>query len=144
MILFDKSTVYKIKASIGHATPETGGIIGSKDGVICKFYYDYMGCSTSTYYIPSTAVEGVIRLWYSQGYSFEGFIHSHVGRFSPTDADVKYSLEVLRWYEYEFDLYKEEILIPIVESAWNSSAFRIHGFSSDKAGELLHCKIKYN
>ena len=142
MILFDKPTASKIQSSVGRAIPETGGIIGSKNGVICKFYYDYMGYSTSAYYMPSTAVEAVIRLWHSQGYTFEGFIHSHVVRFSPTETDIKYSLEVLRWYEDEFGLCKEEILIPIVESVWNSNEFRIYGFLADKAGELLRCKTK--
>lgn len=141
MILFDQSIISEIQKSIGHATPEAGGIIGSRDGVICKYYYDSLGKTTRAYYMPSEKVEVIIRQWYLEGYTFEGFIHSHDSRFSPTNADIKYSLEVLSWYEDEFGFSKEEILIPIVESIWIASTFRIHGFSVYKTGNLLQREI---
>lgn len=141
MILFNQSTISEIQGSIGRVAPEAGGMIGSREGVICKYYYDSSGKSTQAYYMPSEEVETIIRQWHLEGYTFEGFIHSHGSRFSPTDADIKYSLEVLSWYEDEFALSKEAILIPIVESIWMASPFQIHGFSVNKAGKLLQHKI---
>lgn len=141
MIIFAQSTLTRIQASIGHVAPESGGILGSRNGVISEFYYDYSGITDKNYYMPSDEVDKIIRQWNLMGYTFEGFIHSHTNRFSPTNADIDYSLKVLRWYEEEFKINKDTILIPLVKSTWSFNAFHIYGFSVNKEKCLMRCEI---
>ena len=136
-----RETLTNIHLSIGNSIPETGGILGSKNGLISYYFFDQDALVSSSCYIPSASIEKIIRCWRNEGISFEGFIHSHVGRYFPTQADISYSSEVMGWYEAEFGCEKTKVLIPIVQSIYNGTGFKVHCYSSDRFGRISQCEL---
>lgn len=59
--------------------PEKGGIIGSKDGVVCACCLDDGAVQMERYaYVPNIEkLNGVIAQWAEQGIHFAGMFHSH-------------------------------------------------------------------
>ena len=77
-IVIAREQYEKIQMSIGTLPPETGGILGEKDGVVSCFYFDNHAESLADGYSPNIEdLNFVISDWESKGVSFCGLIHSH-------------------------------------------------------------------
>ncbi len=78
--------------------PEVGGIIGGKDGKVCRWKYDKgyseKGCS----YSPDVSVlNGVIAEWVDKGYDFMGMVHVHFGGAKGlSSGDRKYIKKIMK------------------------------------------------
>ncbi len=89
------STLHCIKQKFCAAPIESGGIIGSKDGVICAFCFDddnyHFDC-----YIPNVKkLNDKIAEWANNGIRFAGIVHSHHNDCRlVSDADKCYAVEV--------------------------------------------------
>ncbi len=92
-ILF--STLRYIKQRFYSAPIESGGIIGSKDGIICAFCFDD-GNYNYDCYIPSVEkLNAKIAEWADNGIRFAGIVHSHHNDCRFVSAlDTSYALEV--------------------------------------------------
>ncbi len=91
-----KQSIYnEIMQSIGTLPPETGGMLGAKDGVICAFFEDkHSSCRTA--YVPDIAtLNGQIAAWAANGIDFIGIVHSHPGD-APflSGADMQYAAQI--------------------------------------------------
>lgn len=78
--------------------PETGGILGGKDGKICLWKYD-KGCSGSgCVYSPNVNIlNRIIAKWIEQGYDFMGILHVHFGgSVTLSDGDKRYIEKIMR------------------------------------------------
>ncbi len=78
--------------------PESGGILGEKDGVICAFHFDdSIQTTLRAAYIPNIpALNQKIRQWAGEGISFCGLFHSHPnGQDVLSEADIAYITRIL-------------------------------------------------
>lgn len=73
---------HTIVGSIPVVPPETGGILGEHNGVICAVVFDEGDTQNERYaYIPNVErLNDVISQWASEGIRFAGIFHSHPGR----------------------------------------------------------------
>lgn len=75
-----KREVYeKILNSYPLVPPENGGIIGCKDGIICKYFHDNSSNITDkAVYCPDVdTLNDIIDKWGECGVEFAGIVHSH-------------------------------------------------------------------
>ena len=89
------STLQCIKQKFYSAPIESGGIIGSKEGVVCAFYFDDDNYNYDCYVPNVKKMNAKIAEWADSGIQFAGVIHSHHNDcrlFS--DADACYASEV--------------------------------------------------
>ena len=89
----------EINKTIGHTSPESGGILGSSDGgrTVDHYYFDHTANTTGSTYTPDiTAVNKVISGWNDSGIQFVGFIHSHPhGHTHPSSEDILYAKRIM-------------------------------------------------
>ena len=142
MVKFACGIYDKILNTIGMLPPETGGIIGSKDGCVCRYFFDSDAKCDKISYCPSQTVESVIRNWFYDNIIFQGFIHSHLGRYTPTTADIMYTLQVFHWYNIQL-CFQCTPQIGVVESAYESGNSRLYLWGIDSDGKTYH-PIDYN
>ena len=56
---------------------ESGGLLGSRDGVICSFLFD-IGNGSSSEYAPNVSLfNDTLKTWAESNIKFAGIIHSH-------------------------------------------------------------------
>lgn len=79
--------------------PEEGGIIGWKNGMICRFLKDRseQSCDAAAYSPDVGWINQCIKYWEAEGIQFAGIIHSHLGD-QPTlsDADITYIRKIMQ------------------------------------------------
>lgn len=93
-ILFQ--TLKLIEDTFFCAPIEAGGMIGSKKGTICAFYFDE-GNYNNECYIPNTyKLNKKIIEWAKVGIAFAGIIHSHPNQCKfLSDSDVLYAHKII-------------------------------------------------
>lgn len=109
--VFITESVYReIMCTIGCASPESGGILGVKDGVISDFCYDENSSGTGNTYIPDLArLNTVLQLWHQTGVKFAGVIHSHPPDMRQLSyADIRYAMQIMN------ENYLCEVYFPLV------------------------------
>ena len=78
MMKIKRKVLEEIRSTIGTQEPETGGILGINDGVVCAFYFDKNAEHRIGEYSPNTSdVNLKLAEWAKQGIAFAGIIHSH-------------------------------------------------------------------
>ncbi len=78
--------------------PETGGIIGSVNGIIRYVYFDLSdGILSKALYIPNTiAINRQIDRWNQKGITFCGMFHSHVkAQETFSQSDIEYIQKIM-------------------------------------------------
>lgn len=88
-------TLKEIENAFIRAPIESGGIIGSREGIVCAFYFDE-GDYHADCYIPSVIkLNAKIAEWAERGIRFCGVIHSHHNdcRYI-SETDKEYALAV--------------------------------------------------
>ena len=83
---------------------ETGGIIGEKDGVVCRFFLDIQGQGKQGEYRPNVCVlNQAIEEWADERVTFVGLVHTHInglGILSP--SDIEYARAILSVNELDY------------------------------------------
>ncbi len=83
MMKIKRKILEEIISTIGTHEPETGGILGINDGVVCAFYFDKNAEHQIGEYSPNTSdVNLKLAEWAKQGIAFAGIIHSHPNNLS--------------------------------------------------------------
>lgn len=91
-MIIDAEVYRKVVSTPKDIPPETGGILGSHDGIICKYQFDegYHSHRMCTY-IPNTQLlNDSIREWKRRDIDLAGMYHTHyfgVETLSQTDID---------------------------------------------------------
>jgi len=97
-----QKTYEEILMKLDATRQETGGILGEKEGVVCRFFLD--GAGTRGEYRPNVALlNQAIEAWAEEGVSFIGLVHTHInglGILSPNDID--YARLILSANELEY------------------------------------------
>lgn len=78
--------------------PEKGGIIGSKNGIVCTFFLDDGAARAERYaYVPNVnMLNDVIGQWAEKGICFAGMFHSHPHPQTELSiADREYILNIM-------------------------------------------------
>lgn len=102
MIYIAQSVLDAIVTTIGQYPAERGGILGYRDDAICRYFFDGKANTGPAFYEPSDQIEQALRHWAAYGIGFAGFIHSHIGIYTPTRSDINYSKNVCQWFVTEF------------------------------------------
>lgn len=78
--------------------PETGGIIGGKEGRVCLWKYDIGYSEKGCAYRPNVNfLNEVIATWIDKGYDFMGILHVHFGGSKAlSDGDKRYIEKIMR------------------------------------------------
>lgn len=110
IVRITQSVYTEIMNTIGNYAPETGGALGEKNGVICRYFFDEKAIGNKNSYSPTTdSINEVIDEWEKDEIRFAGIIHSHPGTMKRLSyADVYYAQCLLKQNE------TESILFPIV------------------------------
>lgn len=89
----EANVLNEIMSTIGSVSPETGGIIGTQNDVVCAYYFDRTGsCDSNTYKPDTVTVNSVISDWTQRSIQFAGIVHSHLeDRCELSCADIKYA-----------------------------------------------------
>lgn len=68
-----KNIYRQIMNTIGSIPPESGGILGEREGVLCAYYYDTGGtCNGGTYRPDIICINRVIEKWSQKSIQFTG------------------------------------------------------------------------
>lgn len=102
MIYIARSVLEAIVKTIGQYPAERGGVLGYRGNTICHYFFDSKANTGPAFYEPSDQVEQALRCWAGYGIGFAGFIHSHIGIYTPTCTDINYSKDVYQWFAIEF------------------------------------------
>ncbi len=98
----DQSLNEKICKKMSSRIPETGGILGSRNGEIKDFFYDEKGSCSGKYYIPDTeCLNYQIKKWQKENIDFAGIIHSHWEREELSAQDIRYARQVIQAFGKE-------------------------------------------
>lgn len=129
-----ESIFKEIKEKIGTFKPETGGLLGSKDGyTIDAFFFDENADTNETTYTPNTSVlnDLIESNWDLNNINVIGFIHSHPnGNLIPSEDDILYANRIMD------ALSMEVFYLPLVASS-NDSEFRINMYIINQNRELV-------
>lgn len=81
-----------VKATVGNAPAETGGMLGMRSGVISDYYFDNTADVSFRQYSPDAdACSALLNgEWYPNGIRFCGFVHSHCTDPLPSESDRQY------------------------------------------------------
>lgn len=143
MIYLSRSIVDEIEGTIGQLKAEHGGVLGCKGSHICKFYYDYSADTGPAFYSPSDRVEEILQQWAKDGVGFAGFIHSHMGRFTPTHGDISYSQAVFDWFTSLFPALDCSPIVTVVDVPLGTNPLQhIFAYPTDwPISERIHLSI---
>lgn len=73
-----RKVLNEIVSTIGKKKPETGGVLGIRNDVICAFYFDINSDYQEGEYCPDTNdINLKLQEWGEDGIDFAGLIHSH-------------------------------------------------------------------
>lgn len=90
------SNVYdEMKSFFSRSPIESGGILGIKNGILCRFFAD--GSTSSEEYRPNICVlNRVIAGWWQEGIAFAGIAHSHPnGVLQLSREDLSYAETIM-------------------------------------------------
>lgn len=75
-----KDILNDIRDSMPSIPPETGGILGGKNGQICIWEFDAGYKESGCIYRPNVDyLNGIIAAWINDGFDFMGILHIHFG-----------------------------------------------------------------
>lgn len=125
-IIMKKSIFQKIKETIGSLSPETGGIIGICDNIICEFYFDNTAYSNADCYIPNDVViNEVLEEWALNNVQFYGIVHSHpYGQTKLSYNDIIYARQILDLISNTY----ASIYFPIIQSEFDGKPFEVYSY----------------
>ena len=95
-ILMTKEIYDQILDTIAAQPPETGGVLGRKNGIICKYFYDGNADITNT----------ILDQWLKDDIEFAGIIHSHSEDVNALSyADIHYARKILQENSLEYVIF---------------------------------------
>lgn len=77
--------------------PESGGILGRKNDIVCEYYHDSSSrIDERAIYVPDVdKLNGIIGKWQEKGIQFAGIIHSHMkGQNTLSSGDIEYIKQI--------------------------------------------------
>jgi hypothetical protein len=77
--------------------PESGGILGIKNSVVCEYYHDSSSriVERALYVLDVDTLNLKIDVWQKSGIEFAGIIHSHMlGQNTLSSGDIEYIKQV--------------------------------------------------
>lgn len=127
------STYKKILNSYSQVPPESGGIIGSKNGIVCEYIHDYSNQSTEiAEYVPNVEfLNKQICFWTKANISFAGIVHSHLsGQETLSSKDLQY-IDAILSSNKQLNSFYCPIIIPgvdifVYKIIREADRFRIH------------------
>ena len=121
-LLITRDTILHIAQTIGCMPPECGGIIGMRNGVACRFFFDAKTIiSPNAYYPDPELLNRTIDNWADEDIAFCGVIHSHPKKQTMLSAkDIEFARAILRYNPLLNTIY-----FPIALSEYDSGAFTI-------------------
>lgn len=123
-----------IHQTIGMRQPETGGFLGSTDGLhIDHYYFDETATTSGTTYSPDVeAVNQVLRHWRDHGVTPVGSIHSHpVGCIHPSTGDVVYAKQIINAWDTD-----GIVVVIAAKGLRNDAGMRLHPYRIEADGSV--------
>ena len=128
MYYIDSNIHQEIIETIGNSPIESGGIIGIKNNIICKFYFDKHSNHKNDKYIPNVeSLNNVILDWYELNIEFIGIVHSHPNSCNiPSLDDLTYAKKLK-----QHNPSLKKILFPIVTKESHCIEITFYEFDND-------------
>lgn len=106
-ILMTKEVYDQILDTIGVQPPETGGVLGRKNGIICKYFYDGNADINPYRYVPNVEnINPILSQWLKEDIEFAGLIHSHPENIKALSyADIYYARKILQENNLEYIIF---------------------------------------
>lgn len=132
-----RSVYTEILHTVGHFSPECGGILGAReDGIITNFFFDANGTRSPTGYAPDVASINAMLIndWMPRGILMAGIVHSHAnGVEVPSCMDVGYGIRILQALDTV-----ERFYLPIV--TWIEGKPNLTGHVIEKVKMRFSCR----
>lgn len=115
----------EIIKSYPNVPPEEGGIIGRKNGIICKYFHDNSHqTSNAAVYVPDVKTfNSVIQAWSDIGIEFGGIVHSHISSESElSSADKDYICSVFKVLPKSINKVYFPIILPDQKKVFSYAA----------------------
>lgn len=117
----------KILDSYSVPPPESGGILGIKNGMVCEYYHDN-SCriANKAVYVPNVNILNLkIEEWNKHGIMFSGIIHSHMfGQSKLSSGDIEYIKQIFNNISEGIDELYFPIVIPEAKQVISFVAIR--------------------
>lgn len=106
-ILMTKEVYDQILDTIAAQHPETGGVLGRKNGIICKYFYDDNADINQNRYVPNVEkINTILGQWLKDDIEFAGIIHSHPEDVNELSyADIHYARKILQENSLEYVIF---------------------------------------
>lgn len=133
MYFIQESILEQIKATIGIAPIESGGIIGVKNNVICAYCFDEGNVGNIAEYQPDPEkFNSIIRAWTDKRIFFIGIVHSHANSYDkPSLGDKIYANNLM-----EANSYLKAVVFPIVTKV--GARIKVSFYEYDKEGKEFY------
>ena len=109
------SDIYFKMIDCPSAPPETGGILGSKNGIICEYFFDegLANLSRAIYKPDINKLNKQISIWSNERTAFCGIAHTHLlGQDSLSDDDIIYIKSIMNSMPASIKFLYFPIIIP--------------------------------
>lgn len=92
-----KDVYQEIMDTIGKYAPETGGVLGVKEGTVCQYFFDKKSIGKGETYSPDLDnINMKISEWQKDGIEYVGIIHSHPSNLKILSyADIYYAHKMM-------------------------------------------------
>ena len=129
----------EIVATVGAEEPETGGALGSKNGVVCRFYFDEAATRDKGKYTPDTdSINEKIAAWQDEDISFAGLVHSHPNGCNQLSFEDEASIKAI----FDASELISRLYFPIITVMDNKITMTVYK-AKHKRRRLLIRKAKY-
>ena len=108
--------------------PESGGILGGKNGIITYLFFDLHSTRYSSYYQPNIDnLNSCISEWNKKGIEFYGIFHTHASNWgSLSIADKEYINQIM----LAMPPYINHLYFPLVFPKSSIKSFKVERLSS--------------
>lgn len=109
------NNIYLKMLTCPNVPPETGGILGSKNGIICEYFFDEgLADSSRAIYKPDIdKLNKQISIWNNERTAFCGIAHTHIfGQHSLSDDDIIYIKSIMNSMPASVKFLYFPIIIP--------------------------------
>lgn len=135
-----KEVLEEISVTVGKYKPETGGVLGIKENIVCSFYFDENSTYVSNEYCPNIdAINLKLEEWAKDGIAFAGILHSHPNGYTElSKADKECIFYILKTIHCLRQLY-----FPIITISNNDFLMTVY-CATQSQDKIFIKKTDYN
>lgn len=138
--VIDEAILDDWRRNVGKIPAESGGMIGSKvdrSKIDLYVFDEHSKNSLASFYYDQESMSIVFRKWKAQGYTTNGFVHSHpIGAIRPSYHDISTALLHMDFFRLDY------FMMPIIQSN-RYGLFTVYFYIAERVNGAVLTTLKY-